>query len=403
MPLKPFASALVLSFLSCQAIAQQPAAPPPQAAPPQRPAPAPQPPAVQDRLLNVNGRAVHVQTFGRPGAPVVIFETGMGDTLETWSHVIPEISKIAQTVAYDRAGTGQSSAVAGERSYTQIVKELHELLQNLKLPPPYLFVGHGFGAFIARAFYAANPSEVNGIVFVDPLPEKMLLQASREKRPEQVDERFKKAPAGVHSEFDYLNKDMATGFRTLAAFPKPNVPMTLFVARSVRPGGWEQGVLDRYGPWIMERDDSSMTVTANSAQFVQMDEPELIIFAIRRMLYPNPLPALRRTLRDKGLDATFALFREQAARYPKQDFTSDILNSLGYETMSANQIDDAIRIFTLNVETFPKDGNAYDSLGEAYAASGNRELAIANYRKSLEFDPKNLHAGQEIVKLQNKK
>lgn len=389
MPLKPFACALLLACLSHRALAQQPA-------PPQ------QKPAVkEDRLLTVNGRAVHAQINGRPGAPVVIFEAGMGDTLETWSRVVPDISKNAQTLAYDRAGSGQSSVVNSERSYAQIVTELHELLQNLKLAPPYLFVGHGFGGIIARAFYAAYPSEVNGIVFVDPLAENMLLEASRQKHEDKLDERLASAPPGVHGEFAYLNKDMATGFRALAALPKPNVPMTLFVARSVRPWGWEQGVLDRYGPWILERDDSSMTVTANSAQFIQRDEPELIILAIRRMLFPSPLPALRRTLRDKGLPAALALFREQAARYPKQDITPELLNSLGYEVLTAKRIDEAIRIFALNVESFPKDANAYDSLGEAYAANGNRELAIANYRKSLEIDPKNLHALAELVRLQN--
>jgi len=47
----------------------------------------------------------------------------------------------------------------------------------------------------------------------------------------------------------------------------------------------------------------------------------------------------------------------------------------------------AIEIFKLNVEMFPRSGNPYDNLGEAYLADGQKDLALANYRKAVELDP----------------
>lgn len=41
----------------------------------------------------------------------------------------------------------------------------------------------------------------------------------------------------------------------------------------------------------------------------------------------------------------------------------------------------------LNVETHPQSANAYDSLGEAYLAAGNRPLAIENYQKAIAINP----------------
>ena len=41
----------------------------------------------------------------------------------------------------------------------------------------------------------------------------------------------------------------------------------------------------------------------------------------------------------------------------------------------------------LNVETYPQSANVYDSLGEAYLVSGDKEKAIENYRKALALDP----------------
>ena len=59
------------------------------------------------------------------------------------------------------------------------------------------------------------------------------------------------------------------------------------------------------------------------------------------------------------------------------------INNLGYVLMRQNKLADAIAIFKLNVELYPKAWNTYDSLAEAYMTNGEKELAIANYKKSL--------------------
>ena len=49
---------------------------------------------------------------------------------------------------------------------------------------------------------------------------------------------------------------------------------------------------------------------------------------------------------------------------------------------------------------YPGSANAYDSLGEAYMANGDKQLAVVNYRKSLELDPHNQNAVNMLKKLQ---
>jgi CubicO group peptidase (beta-lactamase class C family) len=75
------------------------------------------------------------------------------------------------------------------------------------------------------------------------------------------------------------------------------------------------------------------------------------------------------------------------------------LNDLGYSLLQENKLADAIAIFKLNVELYPKSSNVYDSLGEAYMKNGNKELAISNYTKSLELDPQNKNAVVMLEKL----
>ena len=53
----------------------------------------------------------------------------------------------------------------------------------------------------------------------------------------------------------------------------------------------------------------------------------------------------------------------------------------------------------MNVEAYPQSANVYDSLGEAYMDAGNKPLAIVNYQKSLELNPKNRGAVVMLQKL----
>ncbi len=75
------------------------------------------------------------------------------------------------------------------------------------------------------------------------------------------------------------------------------------------------------------------------------------------------------------------------------------MNTIGYIFLKENKIEEAIKTFEINVEAFPDSGNVYDSLGEAYMINGDKELAIKNYNKSLEIDPKNENAVKMLVKL----
>jgi len=64
-----------------------------------------------------------------------------------------------------------------------------------------------------------------------------------------------------------------------------------------------------------------------------------------------------------------------------------------------NKLADAIRIFQLNVELYPKSWHVYESLGEAYMNHGDKKLAIQSYEKSLELNPQNTNGAATLQKL----
>lgn len=66
---------------------------------------------------------------------------------------------------------------------------------------------------------------------------------------------------------------------------------------------------------------------------------------------------------------------------------------------SEKKVDKAIELFELNREYYPKSSVAYSSLGDAYKVKGNREMAIINYRKSLEINADNEQAKRSLKEL----
>jgi len=76
-----------------------------------------------------------------------------------------------------------------------------------------------------------------------------------------------------------------------------------------------------------------------------------------------------------------------------------VLNAMGYDALSSGKTDDAVRMFERNVKEYPESSNVYDSLAEAYAKAGKKELAIENYEKSLSLDANNQHAKDELKRL----
>jgi CubicO group peptidase (beta-lactamase class C family) len=112
---------------------------------------------------------------------------------------------------------------------------------------------------------------------------------------------------------------------------------------------------------------------------------------------------LGKTVVNRGVDAAIAQYRQLKQTNPNgYDFGEPALNVIGYLLLEKGRDADAIAILKLNVEEYPKSGNVYDSLADAYAKDGQQQLAIANYRKSLEIDPKNQNTVDKLKGLENK-
>ncbi|MDX1481009.1 MAG: hypothetical protein R3315_04990 [Woeseiaceae bacterium] len=77
------------------------------------------------------------------------------------------------------------------------------------------------------------------------------------------------------------------------------------------------------------------------------------------------------------------------------------LNSAGYAAAFADDLDEAERLLTANTELFPDSANAWDSLAEVVLYRGDRERALALYRRALSVDPGFVNAADKIREIES--
>lgn len=120
------------------------------------------------RLVDVgSGRRLNIYCSGA-GSPTVVLDGAIGSSMFVWHTVQPALAQHARVCSYDRAGYGFSDPGGPPHTTNENVNDLHALLKNARIKPPYLLVAHSLNAFDARVFADRYRSEVAGLVLIDP-------------------------------------------------------------------------------------------------------------------------------------------------------------------------------------------------------------------------------------------
>lgn len=242
--------------------------------------------------VDVGGHSLSMLIGSKPGgessipaAPAVILEGGFGEGVASWSMVQAEIAKFAQVLSYDRAGQGQSDLGPKPRSAKQIALELHTALQKTGIKPPYVLVGHSLGGPFIRVFAGMYPSEVAGMVFVDPSQEAFAEWIKEHPQGKLKEEKaaFEKWPQGLRDEDAAISM---TYEQAREAKLPAGIPVTLLTATrdDNLPAEARRVWAEKHKEWIDKVPGGKLIVTDKSDHFIQLREPQLVIEAIRQVV-----------------------------------------------------------------------------------------------------------------------
>lgn len=276
---------------------------------------------IPGQLIDVGGYKMHIDCAGQ-GSPTLILESGLGDSYVSWQKVQPQISQFTRVCSYDRAGLGYSDSSPHPRTSKAMAEELHLLLQNTGIPGPIVLVGHSLGGYDVRVYASLYRNDVAGMVLVDsshPDQTKRLPQAIKDMEGSWMREAefFEFAmPFGVPRLLGFCAGDPAAraaecNFHTaredvaeMKLFPEsaaqarstgslgdlplavlshdPNTPQFDLPADLVKPtnDAWErmQEELARLST------RGTQTIAKNSGHYIQLDRPDVVIDAIRKMV-----------------------------------------------------------------------------------------------------------------------
>ncbi len=279
-------------------------------------------------MVDVGGHRLHLYCTGEPGAPTVVMDSGLGGTVLDWQLVQPELAKSTRVCTYDRAGMGWSEAGAQPRTSEQIAGELHTLLGNAGIRGPYVLVGHSFGGTNVQVYASQHPDEVVGMVLVDSAledeeavtltkslqPSPVLLKVyatfgltrlpytlGAEKpgltSPEHEDEQ---AAISSHRKHIFAIADetcsLEASFAENRAHPMSlgDKPLMVLTAGSVQTEGTglspeQADQLDKLhsesqAALTRRSENAKQIITDNSGHYIQVDQPALVIDAVRTVV-----------------------------------------------------------------------------------------------------------------------
>ena len=95
-----------------------------------------------------------------------------------------------------------------------------------------------------------------------------------------------------------------------------------------------------------------------------------------------------------SIDNTIELIKSEFKKGSKSEYnvSENDINAFGYELMTDNKNEEALKVFKLNTELYSNGFNTFDSYGECLLKLNKRDEALKAYRKSLDLNPENDNA-----------
>jgi pimeloyl-ACP methyl ester carboxylesterase len=276
---------------------------------------------VPGQLVDIGGYKMHLDCAGQ-GSPTVILDSGLGDSYISWRKVQPQIAQFARACSYDRAGLGYSDFSPRPRTSKDIAEELHMVLRRAGITGSLILVGHSMGGYDVRLFASLYRRDVAGMVLVDashPEQQKRFPPALNDLDAGWVrEQQFLELtmPFGLPRLLGFCGNDAEVraaecnfhtareGLAELKAFPESaaqtaptgalgDMPLAVLShdPEKPQPDLPDDLVKPTNDAWQQMQEElahlstrGTQVVAKNSGHYIQLDRPEVVIEAVRRVV-----------------------------------------------------------------------------------------------------------------------
>lgn len=126
---------------------------------------------LKPEIIQIDAASIEFTEHRAPNARVtIVFENGLLLDFKTWKAVAAGLKECCNLLFYHRPGVGRSTRGDSDISPELETARLFQLLNQRKLSPPYILVGHSLGGQYVQAYAKRHPEQVEGLILVDSLP-----------------------------------------------------------------------------------------------------------------------------------------------------------------------------------------------------------------------------------------
>lgn len=336
-----------------------------------------------DTLVDVGRFKLHFTIIKGEGTPI-LFEAGGGNDGTIWNGISQNIADItkATVILYDRIGLGKSSSDSNKIGIENEIIGLKKGLTKLGFSKKIMLVSHSAGGFYNTLYASKYTKEVQAIVFIDAnLPcfftEEQLVKMKASK--------------------DFLN--------TIEIIKKNPLPTEIPVIDIVSERTLFEGTPDAdrwkncHKDFVSASTQRKGIVAYETGHYVFFSNKRLVINCVVSQYANYVMLTKKAEILERGYAQEQLAANEDRRSLMKYWHSEGDLNEWGYSLLKQKQEEKALEIFKLNVSLHPESANAFDSLGELYLKLGNKELAIQNYKRALELNPKKESAKKALEQL----
>jgi pimeloyl-ACP methyl ester carboxylesterase len=382
-------------------------------------------------IIPIDGKEIRIKTSGleqrKAHQPIVILEAGSGESLEIWNRVFDQIADFSPVLSYDRLGLGKSTASKENPTLETRVKALEALLAETKIQPPYILAGNTWGNLLIREFAENHPSEVEGMIYVDPI----LDIENTTQLSAYLSENGLDGEQLVSEYMDFQNLSMtnrskgntqeAELFLTILEENKliwssqavPEVSSLVILGSrfnafpmmgslSENSGKFFNLLIESKKKFLDEyttlHPEYSVLLSSGSMNSLLLQEPTQIAQSVRQVLYADPNKKIMNAAHKLSPEEFDTFISDLFSYMPGSLLTEENINMLGYSLMRFDKYKQALSLFQQNLENHPDSPNVYDSMGEGLVALGRVEEAVPLFKKAVELGAEPRHRDFELFK-----
>ncbi len=235
--------------------------------------------------VSVPGKGNMAYSVAGQGGTTVVLQSGLGDGKDAWKRIFLPLARNGTVFIYDRPGYGDTPATRAPRDPCSVAEEERRLLQAAGMKPPYILVGHSIGGLYQYAFASLYPSEVAGVVLLDPTHPRHW-ERMRTDAPVQASALKGMSALSLDSTMKHEFDAQAVCTERLMQAGRLKAPVRLLVSGklpTLATPGFRTMLDELRQDWLRLSGAPRVETQAQSGHYLQDDAPDAVIAAVNAL------------------------------------------------------------------------------------------------------------------------